>query len=132
MMKAKGMLPLLALPLLTLAVSMSEPVGPAKAAKSELSGVSASTEGPSKSALAKPGPKIEPGKLILVLRTRHHRISVYGGGRSPKYTVHTEKGVLLSKKIDGAALKAKYPALHPIVTGVAWAGNYGPLVFRGD
>ncbi len=132
MMRAKGMLPLLALPLLMVVVSMSEPARPAKAAGSEPSAASASTDGPSKGALAKPSPRVAPGKLILVLRARHHRIAVYGGDRSPLYTVHTEGGVLLAKEINATLLKAKFPALHEIATGVAWAGKQGRLVFGVD
>jgi hypothetical protein len=122
MLKAKNMLPLLGLPLLMVAVSTSEPAPPVESTGAEVSPVSSDAKGPSKRAVAEPGPGADEGRLILVLRTRHHRISVYGGDRSPIYTVHNDRGVLLAQEINSAALKEKFPALYEVATGVAWSG----------
>ena len=122
MVKAKNMLPLLGLPLLMVAVSTSEPAPPVESTGAEVSPVSSDAKGPSKRAVAEPGPGADEGRLILVLRTRHHRISVYGGDRSPIYTVHNDRGVLLAQEINSAALKEKFPALYEVATGVAWSG----------
>jgi hypothetical protein len=130
MVKAKNMLPLLGLPLLMVAVSTSEPAPPVESTGAEVSPVSSDAKGPSKRAVAEPGPGADEGRLILVLRTRHHRISVYGGDRSPIYTVHNDRGVLLAQEINSAALKEKFPALYEVATGVAWSGIQGPLVLK--
>ena len=130
MMKAKKMLPLLGLPLLMVAVSASEPAPPVESAGTEAPPVSSDAKGPSKTAVAQPGPGADESRLILVLRTRRHRISVYGGVRSPTYTVHDDKGLLLAREIDSAALKEKFPALHEVATGVAWSGIQGSFAIR--
>ena len=122
MVKAKKMLPLLGLPLLMVAVSASEPAPPVESNGAEAPPVSSDANVPSKTALAEPAPSADEDRLILVLRTRRHRISVYGGDRSPKYTVHNDKGILLAQEIDSAALKEKFPALYDVTTGVAWSG----------
>jgi hypothetical protein len=122
MLKAKNMLPLLGLPLLMVAVSTSEPAPPVESTGAEASPVSSDAKGPSKRAVAEPGPGADEGRLILVLRTRRHRITVYGGDRSPIYTVHNDRGVLLAQEINSAALKEKFPALYEVATGVAWSG----------
>ena len=122
MVKAKNMLPLLGLPLLMVAVSTSEPAPPVESTGAEASPVSSDAKGPSKRAVAEPGPGADEGRLILVLRTRRHRITVYGGDRSPIYTVHNDRGVLLAQEIHSAALKEKFPALYEVATGVAWSG----------
>lgn len=126
MVKAKKMLPLLWLPLLMVAVSASERISPVESTKGKASPASSDAKDPSDTAVAQSGPRADEDRLILVLRTRGHRITVYGGKRSPKYTVHDDKGVLLAREIDNAALKEKYPALHEVATGVAWSGIQGP------
>ena len=129
--KAKDMLPLLGLPLLMVAVSVSEPASPVESTKGKASPVSSEAKGPSETAVAETGPRADKDRLILVLRTRGHRITVYGGDRSPTYTVHDAKGVLLAREIDSAALKEKFPSLHEVATGVAWSGIQGPFGYRG-
>lgn len=129
--KAKDMLSLLGLSLLMVAVSVSEPASPAASIEGEASPVSTEVKGSSKTAVAESGPGAGEDRLILVLRTRGHRITVYGGDRSPKYTVHDDKGGLLAREIDIAVLKEKFPALHEVATGVAWSGIQGSSVFRG-
>lgn len=131
MVKAKKMLPLLGLPLLMAAVSTSEPARPVESTGTEAPPVSPDAKSPSGSAVAERGPAADESRLILVLRTRRHRIGVYGGVRSPKYTVHDDKGVLLAREIDSAALKEKFPALYEVATGVAWSGIQGSFAYRG-
>lgn len=125
MVKAKKMLLLLGLPLLMAAVSVSEPARPVDSAGTEAPSISFNAKAPAKTAAAESAPGTNEDRLILVLRTRRHRIMVYGGDRSPKYTVHDDQGVLLAREIDNAALKEKYPALHEVATGVAWSGIQG-------
>ena len=122
MVKAKKMLPLLGLPLLMVAVSASEPAPPVESNGAKAPPVSSDANVPSKKAVAEPAPSADEDRLILVLRTRRHRISVYGGDRSPKYTVHDDKGISLARKIDSTELKEKFPALYDVTTGVAWSG----------
>jgi len=122
MVKAKKMLPLLGLPLLMVAVSASEPARPVESAGTEAPSISFNAKVPFKTAVAETRPRADEDRLILVLRTRRHRITVYGGNRSPKYTVHDDKGVLLAREIGIAVLKEKFPALHEVATGVAWSG----------
>jgi len=131
MVKAKKMLPLVGLPLLMVAVSTSEPAPPVEAAETEAPSISPDAKVPSRTAATEPGTAAEEDRLILVLRTRGHRIAVYGGDRSPRYTVHDTKGVLLAREIDNAALKEKFPALHEVATGVAWSGIQGSFGYRG-
>lgn len=122
MVKGRDMLPLLGLPLLLVAVSASEPAPPVESTGAEASPVSSDAKGPSKTAVAEPAPGADEDRLILVLRTRRHRITVYGGDRTPKYTVHDDKEVLLAREIDSATLKEKFPELYEVATGVAWSG----------
>ena len=131
MVKAKKMLPLLGLPLLMAAVSTSEPARPVDSAGTEGPSISFNAKAPARTAVAESGPRADEDRLILVLRTRRHRITVYGGNRSPKYTVHDDKGVLLAREIGNAALKEKFPALHEVATGVAWSGVQGSFGYRG-
>ena len=134
LVKAKDMLSLLGLPLLMVAVSVSEPASPATSIEGKTSPVSSDAsdaKGPSETAVAESRPGADEDRLILVLRTRSHRISVYGGNPSPKYTVHDAKGVLLAREIDNAALKGRFPALHAVATGVAWSGIQGSFGYRG-
>ena len=131
MVKAKKMLPLLGLPLLAVAVSASEPARPVESAGTEAPSISFNAKAPVKTAVAEPGTAADEDRLILVLRTRGHRISIYGGVRAPKYTVHDDKGVLLAREIGIAALKEKFPALHEVATGVAWSGIQGSFGYRG-
>lgn len=125
--KAKDMLSLLGLSLLMAAVSVSEPASPAASVEGKASPVSSDVKRASKTAVAESGPSTGEDRLILVLRTRGHRIAVYGGDRSPRYTVHDDKGTLLAREIDSAVLKEKFPALHEVATGVAWSGIQGPF-----
>lgn len=120
--KLKNMLPLLGLSLFVVAVSASEPAPPVESTGAKAPPPSSGADGPSKRAVAEPGPETDKDRLILVLQTRRHRITVYGGDLSAKYTVHDAKGVLLARKIESKVLKEKFPALYEVATGVAWSG----------
>ena len=122
MVSVKNLLLLLALSLLMVAVSTSEPAAPVESTGANAPPASSDADGPSKRPVAEPGPEADQDRLILVLRTRRHRITVYGGDRSAKYTVHDDSGVLLARKIESKALKEKFPALYEVTTGVAWSG----------
>ena len=131
MMKAKDMLPLLGLPLLLVAGWASGPSTRVESSGAEPSPISSDADRPSKKAVAESAPGADDDRLILVLRTRRHRVTVSGGDRSPKYTVHNDRGTLLARRIDSAALKERFPELYEVATGVAWSGIRGPLVLRG-
>jgi hypothetical protein len=65
----------------------------------------------------------EIGKVILVLETRDHRVTVRGGdGQTLRYSVATHQGIALADGLSVSDLKARFPEVHEIVTGTAWAG----------
>jgi hypothetical protein len=65
----------------------------------------------------------EIGKVILVLQTRDHRVTVRGGdGQTLRYSVATHEGFALADGLSASDLKARFPEVHEIVTGTAWAG----------
>jgi hypothetical protein len=74
-------------------------------------------------AAAKPAPKLEAGKVIMVLQTRDHRITVRSSStEESRYSVETLHGIALAEGLSVAELMDRFPALHDIVTGTAWAG----------
>jgi hypothetical protein len=65
----------------------------------------------------------EIGKVILVLQTRDHQVTVRGGdGQTLRYSVATHQGIALADGLSVSDLKARFPEVHEIVTGTAWAG----------
>ena len=75
------------------------------------------------SVAAKPTPQPEAGKVILVLQTRDHRVTVRSnGGEELRYSVATLQGIALADGLSVADLKSRFPELHEVVTGIAWAG----------
>jgi len=75
------------------------------------------------SVVARPAPQPEVGKVILVLQTRDHRVTVRsGGGEESRYSVTTLHGIALADGLSVEDLKSRFPELHDIVTGIAWAG----------
>ena len=79
------------------------------------------------SVAAKPAPQAEAGKVILVLQTRDHRVTVRSsGGEELRYSVATLQGVALADGLSAGDLKSRFPEVHDVVTGVAWAG-IGPV-----
>ena len=75
------------------------------------------------SVAAKPAPQPEVGKVILVLQTRDHRVTVRSsGGEELRYSVATHQGIALAEALSVTDLKSSFPELHEVVTGIAWAG----------
>jgi hypothetical protein len=61
-------------------------------------------------------------KVILVLQTREHLITVLSGEKELRYSVVTNKGMALAENLSAPALRSRFPDLHDILTGIAWAG----------
>jgi len=75
------------------------------------------------SVAAKPAPHAEVGKIILVLQTRNNLVTVRGtGGEELRYSVATLQGIALADRLSSVDLKNRFPELHDVVTGIAWAG----------
>ena len=75
------------------------------------------------SVAAKPAPQAEVGKVILVLQTRDHRVTVRSNeGEELRYSVATLQGIALADGLSVADLKTRFPELHDVATGIAWAG----------
>ena len=75
------------------------------------------------SAAVKPVPEPETGKVILVLQTRDHQVTVRSSvGDELRYSVATPQGFALADGLSAADLKSRFPELHDVVTGIAWAG----------
>jgi hypothetical protein len=75
------------------------------------------------SVAAKPVPQPEVAKVILVLQTRDHLVTVRStGGDESRYSVATLHGIALADGLSPVDLKDRFPELHDIVTGIAWAG----------
>jgi hypothetical protein len=74
-------------------------------------------------AAVKPALQPEVGKVILVLQTRDNLVTVRGtGGEELRYSVATLQGIALADGLSTVDLKNRFPELHDIVTGIAWAG----------
>ena len=75
------------------------------------------------SVAAKPAPRPEVGKVILVLQTRDNLVTVRStGGEELRYSVATLHGIALADGLSPVDLKNRFPELHDVVTGIAWAG----------
>lgn len=64
----------------------------------------------------------DSAKAILILQTRNHRLTVFGSNNASRYSVATAEGVALADKLTASELQGRFPELHEILTGVAWAG----------
>jgi hypothetical protein len=75
------------------------------------------------SVMAKPAPQPEIGKVILVLQTRDNLVTVRSNeGEELRYSVATLQGIALADGLSVADLKSRFPELHDVATGIAWAG----------
>ena len=75
------------------------------------------------SVAVKPAPQPEIGKVILVLQTRDNLVTVRStGGEELRYSVATLQGIALADGLSTVDLKNRFPELHDVVTGIAWAG----------
>ena len=68
------------------------------------------------------GQKENTGKAIVVLQTRDNLITIYSGEKDLLYSVSTESGISLADQLTASELKARFPELYEIATGIAWAG----------
>ena len=93
--------------------------GPQKAS----SGKQKFTAARASSVALKPAPQPEVGKVILVLQTRNNLVTVRStGGEELRYSVATLQGIALAQGLSSVDLKNRFPELHDVVTGIAWAG----------
>jgi hypothetical protein len=68
------------------------------------------------------GQKENTGRAIVVLQTRDNLITIYSGEKDLLYSVSTESGISLADQLTASELKARFPELYDIATGIAWAG----------
>jgi hypothetical protein len=73
-------------------------------------------------AVAPKPPDVEQGKVILVLQTRDNLITVRSSAGEDRYSVATLQGIALAEHLSVNELKDRFPELHEIVQGIAWAG----------
>ena len=66
--------------------------------------------------------KKEQGKVILVLQTRDNLITVRSSRGKHRYSVATLQGIVLAEHLSVKKLKDRFPELHEVVQGIAWAG----------
>ena len=83
-----------------------------------------SSAAPSQGGLQKSDEQRDGEKVIMMLQTRDHLLTVYSRDKDRLYSVGTKEGLALAEKITSAELRARFPELHEIVTeGVAWAAR---------
>lgn len=61
-------------------------------------------------------------KVIMVLQTREHRVTVFSGEKGLHYSVATDQGIALADRLEASELKNRFPGLYEIIAGTAWAG----------
>jgi hypothetical protein len=66
--------------------------------------------------------KKEQGKVILVLQTRDYLVTVRSRAGEKRYSVATLQGIVLAEHLSVNELKDRFPELHDVVQGIAWAG----------
>ena len=66
--------------------------------------------------------KKEQGKVILVLQTRDNLVTVRSKAGENRYSVATLQGIVLAEHLSIKKLKDRFPELHEVVQGIAWAG----------
>jgi len=78
-----------------------------------------------RSQAAKPVPEPVVSKVILVLQTRDHRVTVHSSdGKELRYSVATLQGIALADGLSVGDLKSRFPQLYEVVASKnpAWAG----------
>ena len=79
-----------------------------------------SSAAPSQGGLQHSDEQRDGEKVIMMLQTRDHLLTVYSRDKDRLYSVGTKEGLALAEKITSAELRARFPELHEIVTeGVA-------------
>jgi len=91
--------------------------------KTSRSGDEKFASGSSSAVAPKPTTQLEVGKVILVLETRDHQVTVRSGEEGLRYSVATLQGIALADGLSVMELKDRFPDLHEIATGIAWAGR---------
>ena len=66
--------------------------------------------------------KNKQDKVILVLQTRDNLITVRSSAGGDRYSVATLQGIALAERLSVNQLKDRFPGLHEVVQGIAWAG----------
>ena len=61
-------------------------------------------------------------KVILVLQTRDYLLTVRSRAGENRYSVATLQGIALAERLSMNKLKDRFPELHEVVQGIAWAG----------
>jgi len=67
-------------------------------------------------------PEVKQGKVILVLQTRDYLVTVRSKAGENRYSVATLQGIVLAEHLSIKKLKDRFPELHEVVQGIAWAG----------
>lgn len=67
-------------------------------------------------------PVRKQGKVILVLQTRDYLVTVRSKAGENRYSVATLQGIVLAEHLSIKKLKDRFPELHEVVQGIAWAG----------
>ena len=73
-------------------------------------------------AVAPKPPAPQQGKVILVLQTRDYLVTVRSRAGDKRYSVATLQGIVLAEHLSIKKLKDRFPELHEVVQGIAWAG----------
>ena len=73
-------------------------------------------------ATAVPKPPVRKGKVILVLQTRDYLVTVRSKAGENRYSVATRQGIVVAEHLSIKKLKDRFPELHEVVQGIAWAG----------
>ena len=71
-------------------------------------------------------PAPQHGKVILVLQTRDYLVTVRSKAGENRYSVATLQGIVLAEHLSIKKLKDRFPELHEVVQGIAWAGGLEP------
>ena len=71
---------------------------------------------PSQDGLQKSDQKKNNEKVIMMLQTRDHLLTIYSRDEDRLYSVGTKDGIALAERLTSAELKARFPELHEIVT----------------
>ena len=67
-------------------------------------------------------PEVKQGKVILVLQTRDYLVTVRSKAGENRYSVATLQGSVLAEHLSMKKLKDRFPEVHEVVQGIAWAG----------
>jgi len=66
--------------------------------------------------------EVKQGRVILVLQTRAYLVTVRSRAGETRYSVATLQGIVLAEHLSMKKLKDRFPEVHEVVQGIAWAG----------